>query len=66
MRLCANKILFYIERKMSTATVTKKTRSFKQFGLLYSPWSKQKGIAPLAIRRAEGVYLYDYDGKKST
>ena len=27
-------------------------------------WSKQKGIAPLAIERAEGVYLYDFDGNR--
>lgn len=27
-------------------------------------WSKQKGIAPIAVKYAEGVYLYDYDGKK--
>jgi taurine--2-oxoglutarate transaminase len=27
-------------------------------------WSKQKGIAPLAVKRGEGVYLYDYDGKR--
>ncbi len=27
-------------------------------------WSKQKGIAPLAIERGEGVYLYDYDGNR--
>src|SRR3954451_22583353 len=27
-------------------------------------WSKQKGIAPIAIKNGEGVYLYDYDGKK--
>jgi taurine---2-oxoglutarate transaminase len=27
-------------------------------------WSKQKGHAPIAIERAEGVYLYDYDGKR--
>lgn len=27
-------------------------------------WSKQKGIAPIAVRYAEGVYLYDYDGKR--
>ncbi len=27
-------------------------------------WSKQKGIAPLAIKSANGVYLYDYDGKR--
>ncbi|MDE3183668.1 MAG: aminotransferase class III-fold pyridoxal phosphate-dependent enzyme [Bacteroidota bacterium] len=27
-------------------------------------WSKQKGINPIAVESAEGVYLYDYDGKK--
>src|SRR5471030_407664 len=27
-------------------------------------WSKQKGIDPIAVKRAEGVYLYDYDGKR--
>ncbi|HEY4151474.1 MAG TPA: aminotransferase class III-fold pyridoxal phosphate-dependent enzyme [Chitinophagaceae bacterium] len=27
-------------------------------------WSKQKGIAPIAVKYAEGVYLYDYDGKR--
>lgn len=27
-------------------------------------WSKQKGIDPIAVKRGEGVYLYDYDGKR--
>jgi taurine--2-oxoglutarate transaminase len=27
-------------------------------------WSKQKGIKPIAVRNAEGVYLYSYDGTK--
>ena len=27
-------------------------------------WSKQKGIDPIAVKYAEGVYLYDYDGKR--
>jgi taurine--2-oxoglutarate transaminase len=26
-------------------------------------WSKQKGINPIAVKYAQGVYLYDYDGK---
>ncbi len=30
---------------------------------LYS-WSKQAGLNPLVIERAEGIYLFDYDGKK--
>jgi taurine--2-oxoglutarate transaminase len=27
-------------------------------------WSKQAGNNPIQVRRAEGVYLYDYDGKR--
>ena len=27
-------------------------------------WSKQKGIKPLNIDKAKGVYLYDHDGNK--
>ncbi|HEX2628125.1 MAG TPA: aminotransferase class III-fold pyridoxal phosphate-dependent enzyme [Chitinophagaceae bacterium] len=27
-------------------------------------WSKQKGHTPIAVKYAEGVYLYDYDGKR--
>ena len=27
-------------------------------------WSKQKDINPISVERAEGVYLYDYDGKQ--
>jgi len=27
-------------------------------------WSKQKGIKPLSIDRAKGIYLYDQDGNK--
>ena len=27
-------------------------------------WSKQKGVNPIAVKYGEGVYLYDYDGKK--
>jgi taurine--2-oxoglutarate transaminase len=27
-------------------------------------WSKQKGINPIVVERAEGVYLYDYNGKR--
>ena len=27
-------------------------------------WSKQKGIVPIAVEYGEGVYLYDYDGKR--
>ena len=27
-------------------------------------WSKQKGLNPIAVKHAEGVYLYDYDDKR--
>ncbi len=27
-------------------------------------WSKQKGISPIAVKYAEGVYLYDYNDKR--
>src|SRR5689334_24935059 len=27
-------------------------------------WSKQKGTNPIAVKYADGVYLYDYDGKR--
>jgi taurine--2-oxoglutarate transaminase len=27
-------------------------------------WSKQKNTNPIAVKSAEGVYLYDYDGKR--
>ncbi len=27
-------------------------------------WSKQKGIDPIAVKRAKGVYLYDYEDRR--
>ena len=27
-------------------------------------WSKQKGVNPIAVKSARGVYLFDYDGKR--
>ena len=27
-------------------------------------WSKQKGLDPICVEKAEGVYLYDYNGKR--
>lgn len=42
------------------------TESIVQENLDYTlfSWSKQKGIAPIAVKYAEGVYLYDYDDKR--
>jgi taurine--2-oxoglutarate transaminase len=48
-----------------TDTITE-SREIIQNNLDYTlfSWSKQKGIDPIAVKRAEGVYLYDYDGKR--
>ncbi len=50
---------------MSTKTLSEATEII-QNNLDYTlfSWSKQKGIAPIAVKRAEGVYLYDYDDKR--
>src|SRR5258705_7025799 len=50
---------------MSTKTISE-TQEIIQNNLDYTlfSWSKQKGIATIAVKYAEGVYLYDYDDKK--
>lgn len=50
---------------MSTKTISESV-DIIQDNLNYTlfSWSKQKGIAPLAVKHAEGVYLYDYDGRR--
>src|SRR5947207_2125359 len=42
------------------------TQEIVQSNLDYTlfSWSKQKNIAPIAVKYGEGVYLYDYDGKR--
>src|SRR5436189_1384231 len=50
---------------MSTKTISE-AQEIIQDSLDYTlfSWSKQKGIAPIAVKYGEGVYLYDYDGKR--
>lgn len=50
---------------MSTKTISE-SQEIIQDNLDYTlfSWSKQKGIAPIAVKYGEGVYLYDYDGKR--
>ncbi len=50
---------------MSTKTLSQATEII-QDNLDYTlfSWSKQKGIAPIAVKHAEGVYLYDYDDNR--
>lgn len=47
-------------------TTLSQTQEIIQDNLDYTlfSWSKQKGINPIAVEYGEGVYLYDYDGKK--
>ncbi len=52
---------------MLTATISKNEQEVIQKNSLeYTlfSWSKQSGLNPINIERAEGVYLYDYDGKR--
>lgn len=50
---------------MSTQTIsqTEEIIQENQDYTLFS-WSKQKGTSPIAVKYAEGVYLYDYNDKK--
>jgi len=50
---------------METKTISE-TQEVIQDNLDYTlfSWSKQKGIAPIAVKYGEGVYLYDYDDKR--
>ena len=40
----------------------------KEMSLQYNlqSWSKQKGLNPIPIAKAEGIYMWDYDGKRYT
>src|SRR5690349_13790188 len=49
--------------EIRTASETKEIVQDNLDYTLFS-WSKQKGLNPIAVQRAEGVYLYDYDGKR--
>jgi taurine--2-oxoglutarate transaminase len=50
---------------MSTKTISEAQEIIQnnQDFTLFS-WSKQKGSNPIAVKHAEGIYLYDYDGKR--
>jgi len=49
-----------------TATLAAEREEVLRNNLDYTlfSWSKQKGIDPICVQRAEGVYLYDFDGKR--
>jgi taurine--2-oxoglutarate transaminase len=50
---------------MNTSTLTQSQQIINDnLDFTLFSWSRQKGQNPIAIERAKGVYLYDYDGKK--
>ena len=48
-----------IPQKSEAAEIIENNQEYTLFS-----WSKQKGTNPIAVKNAEGVYLYDYDGKR--
>ena len=38
--------------------------STTQTSYVLQSWSKQKGLQPIPVQKAEGIYFYDYDGKR--
>ncbi|MGB8454145.1 MAG: aminotransferase class III-fold pyridoxal phosphate-dependent enzyme [Anaerocolumna sp.] len=37
-----------------------------QTGYVLQSWSKQKGLNPIPIEKAEGIYMWDFEGKRYT
>ena len=52
-----------VDTLLGRETETDNILSNNQDYTLFS-WSKQKGMNPIAVKYGEGVYLYDYDGKR--
>lgn len=50
---------------MSTLSISEKIKHDHCTYNLQS-WSKQKGLDPLPIEKAEGIYMWDYDGNRYT
>lgn len=48
-----------IKEISETQEIVKNNQDFTLFS-----WSKQKGATPIAVKHAQGVYLYDYDDKR--
>ena len=52
-----------LEKKAPAKSQTSEVVHNNQDYTIFS-WSKQKDTNPIAVEHAEGVYLYDYDGKR--
>jgi taurine--2-oxoglutarate transaminase len=50
---------FVAETRSETQEIVQNNLDYTLFS-----WSKQRGISPIAVKYGEGVYLYDYDGKR--
>jgi taurine---2-oxoglutarate transaminase len=48
-----------IDTKTETEEIIRDNQDYTLFS-----WSKQKGSNPIAVKYAEGVYLYDYEGRR--
>ncbi|MBA4139605.1 MAG: aminotransferase class III-fold pyridoxal phosphate-dependent enzyme [Segetibacter sp.] len=48
-----------LDKKTETEEIIQDNLDYTLFS-----WSKQKGLNPIAVKYGEGVYLYDYDGKR--
>ncbi|NCC68330.1 MAG: aminotransferase class III-fold pyridoxal phosphate-dependent enzyme [Clostridia bacterium] len=35
-----------------------------QTSYVLQSWAKQKGLSPLAVKKADGIYIWDFDGKR--
>ena len=51
---------------MPSPVTMSETQEIQQDNFDYTlfSWSKQKGLNPIAVKYAEGIYLYDYDGRR--
>lgn len=38
----------------------------QQTGYVLQSWSKQRGLKPIPIEKGEGIYMWDYEGKRYT
>ncbi|WP_320129748.1 aminotransferase class III-fold pyridoxal phosphate-dependent enzyme [uncultured Sphaerochaeta sp.] len=46
--------------------MTAKEISTTQTSYVLQSWSKQKGLSPLPVKKAEGIYFWDFEGKRYT
>ena len=57
-----SKTLYMLESILKKTAAEEIIRDNQDYTLF--SWSKQKGVNPIAVKSAKGVYLYDYDGKR--